>query len=349
MDPKRIFSVRLMAPAKDGADGGGGAADRGDEFVPTEDDTTTGSAGDDTLKGGADTTAGAGGEDTLKGAGGDDTTAGAGGEDTVEGGDKKDDKDKKKPGGIPWDRHKEMLKKERDARETAERELAKFRDGDRITAMNEEIAASEKKVETLDAEYAQLVTDGKHQDAARKMAEIRKIERETSEMKADFKAKVAETRAVERARYENTVEKLEAAYDVLNPEHADFDEDVSQDVLDLAETYNRRGETPAKALQRAAEKILGTESKKQKDAVTTDTKVSEEDKAKAVAEERRRAQVKKNLEAKDKQPAGKEKVGSNHDATGGGVDGKSVMQMKYDDFVKLDDEVLSRLRGDAVA
>ena len=348
MDPRRIHNFRLMAAAGEGNDGGGGSADRGDTFVPTGDeegkDTPEGGAGKDTPEGGdagKDTPEGGAGKDTPEGGGGDDTPEGEEGEDGKEG--------KKKPGGIPWSRHKDLLKKEREARERAETELAKFKSGDRITAMNEDIAKGEQKIEQLDAEYTQLVTDGKHQEASKKMAEIRKLERELSETKANFKATVAETRAVERARYENTVEKLESAYPVLNPDDAEYDEDKAQDVLDLAAVYNQRGDTPSKALQKAAEKLLGTATKAQESAVKTDTKVSEDDKAKALAEERRKAQVKKNLDAKGKQPPSKEAVGADHDKAGGSpIDGKSVMQMGYDDFVKLDEQTLSRLRGDMV-
>jgi hypothetical protein len=56
--------------------------------------------------------------------------------------------------------------------------------------------------------------------------------------------------------------------------------------------------------------------------------------------------VKKALDAKGKQPASTGGVGIDHDKEGGPLDAAAVMKMNWDEFVKLPDSELSKMRGD---
>lgn len=339
---------RLMA-ADSGANGGGGGVDRGDAHIPTDDDLdddlATGT-GKDAGKG-ADTGADAG-ADAGKGAdAGADAGKGAdAGADAGKEGDAKGDKGTK---GMPFSRHKEILQKERDRAATAEAELAKLRQGNNVDVVNEEITAAEAQIAALDEEHAKLVTDGEHQKAAAKMSEIRKLERAVSDKRVALSSAAAESRAVERVRYETTVDRLEAAYPVLNEDHEDYDADRAQDVLDLAATYRARGQTPAAAIQKAAKRLLGAETRKQENATEVTARVDADDVAAALAKERREAAVAKNVDAAGKQPASTKKVGADSDKAGGSINAKDVLKMSQDDFKKLDEETLSRMRGDVIA
>lgn len=366
MNIKRPHPIltRYMAPAGgDGSDTGGSGGgddkdkgvDRGDSFTPTDEDEPTGADKDKTPKKPTATK-----EDPDLDP--DDPDAATGDDkDKGKGGDKTDDG----KGGIPYSRHKQLLKKERDRADQLEKQLANYQGGDRIAVTNAEIKDLEGKVTAADEEYSKLITDGKHTEAAAKMKEIRAMEREISEKSGDLKAAASTARAVEKMRYDITVERLEKAYPELDTEHEDYDEDISQDVIDLAATYRAKGLTPAAAIQKAAVRLLGAETTKQEQATTVKARVDEDAAKKAAeaeekagkggdkktdkADERRRSQVEKNVDAANKQPPDTSKLGADHDKAGGGISAKDVLRMRQEDFNKLDDEALSRMRGDALA
>lgn len=327
--------ARLHAPADDG---GGGGVDFGDDLA-VDDDTVDGGDGDDTVKG-------ANVDDTVKGGDADDTAKGGDGDDTIKGADA-DDKNKKKDTRIPLARHKELLAKEREGREDLERQLAKFQGGATIAATNEKITTDEKELVKLDAEYSKLVTDGEHAKASETMSKIRLLERGISDAKLQLTTQAAEARAYERVRYDTTVERLEEAFPVINPDHDDFDEVKTAEVLELKEAYQSKGYAPAAALQRAVKMLLKPTTQKQDAATEVQVRVDKDAVKDQVNKDRKEKAVAKNVDTAKKQPASQAGVGADSDKAGGGiVDAKAVLRMKYDDFVKLDEAALSKLRGD---
>lgn len=338
---------RFRSPAGEGGSdtGGSGAEDRGDSFTSTEDDD--GAAAQAALaKTEAEKTAAKTAADKEAA---DKAAADEEEEEDGEGDDKKGKKDTR----VPLSRHKEILEKERQSRADVEKKLAQYQNGDRIAATNEKIKQAEDKIATMDKEYTKLLTDGDHEKAATKRAEIRALENEIIEQKSDIKAQAASSRAIEKIRYDTTVDRLETAYPVLNPEHDDFNEESAQDVMDLASTYRAKGMTPAEAIQKAAKKLLGVETPKQTQATEVKARVDKDEaeaeaKRQAKEDERKATQVKKNLEANKQQPADTRKVGADTDKAGGGITNKDVMKMSQDDFNKLDEETLARMRGDVI-
>lgn len=363
-----IFN-RFMAPAgEDGSDNGGGATeDRGDSWTPTNDDDGD---GDDAATAAAAKEAAEKKEAAAKEAAekkeaetAEEKAAKAKAEkgakkkegENDEDEDDKDEKDEtRKDTRVPLARHKAVLEKERAERAELEKKLAQYQQGDRIAVINDAIKKAEDKILALDKEYTKLMVDGDHEKAAEKRQEIRALETEIVEQKSDMKAQAATARAVEKVRYDTTVERLEAAYPVLNPDDKDnFDAEQAQDVMDLATTYRNKGMTPAEAIQKAAKKLLGAETAKQNKAVDTKARVDEDEvaaekKRQEKEAERKKAQVAKNLEANKQQPSNTARVGADNDKAGGGVDAKGVLKMSQEDFNKLDDATLSRMRGDTI-
>lgn len=328
---KRILSP-YMAPAGD-ADGGGGTVDRGDDFTPTDDDA------------GADDTPAPKKEEAQADAGTDD--------DDVDPDEPDADTSKKKNARIPLDRHEKILAKEREARAAAEEQrqaaverLAQYEKGSKVAALNDDIAQMETSVEKMEADYMKLLADGEVEKATAKMREIRTTERLINDAKNDFKLQASIAQATEQARYDVALERVEEAYPTLNPDHDDFDKAELAEVVEWKIFYEKqRNLTPTKALQAAVKKVLGTETKSQEKATTVAPKVDAED----VAKERKKAAVAKGLETKDKTPASTSKVGMDSDKAGGSLTSKDVMKMSQDDFRKLPDDVLARMRGDTFA
>ena len=346
---KMMQRFHYMNPAAgdgEGSAGGAAAVDRGDTLAgeagkiddPDAQAKADAQAEIDRIE--AEKAAKAKGDDAGdEGAGDEGDEGGEGDEGAAEG-----KKAKGKDTRIPLNRHKEIIEKERAQRAALEAQLKQYQDGAKVADINAELTAAENDLIKLEGEYTKLMIDGEAEKAAAKMAEIRKLDRSISEQKSDMKVQAAESRAVERVRFDTVVERVEAAYPVMNPDHDDYDQETVQDVIDLKVTYERRGATPSAALQKAVTKLLGAETKKQETATTVTPKVD----AATVAAERKEAATKAGIDAAKKTPATSAKAGIDTDKLGGGITAKNVMNMSQSEFAKLDPSLLADLRGDKV-
>lgn len=324
----KVRTFRYMAP-ETGDSPGGGAPDRGDDYTPPADEVEIKDPEAVEPKSAPEGTA-----RELPGA-----LAESEGESP----------EPKKGGAIPLDRHKEILQKERERREALERELENTRRGQQLARSNEDLARVEETIAGMEKEYLDLLAKGDVPGAAAKMAEIRRTERQISETLAEQKAKVAEASAYARVKYETTVERLEAAYPVINPDHEDYDEAKTKEVVELRDAYMATGKYSApEAIQKAVKQLLKAETKKQEAATSTDVRVTEKDVAEKLREERKAEAVKKAVETSTKQPPPTTGVGADSDKAGGKLKGADVIKMKQDEFAKLSEKDLAELRGDAL-
>ena len=201
----------------------------------------------------------------------------------------------------------------------------------------------EEAVTKMEQAYIKQLADGEVEKATKTMAEIRKAERQINDAKNDFKMQASIAQATEQARYNVALERVEEAYPALNPDHDDFDKATLGEVVEWKIFYERqRNMTPTKALQAAVKKVIGADTKSQEKATEVAPKVDASD----VAKERKKAAVAKTLEATGKTPANLGKAGMDSDKAGGALTAKDVMKMSQDDFRKLPDDVLARMRGD---
>jgi len=254
-------------------------------------------------------------------------------------------KGKAKDTRIPAARHKEILDRERERREAVEAELAKYKQGGKIADVNAEIGEAEVTLVTLEAEYAKQMIDGEHEKAAATMTKIRRTERAINEKSAMMRETAAEARAVERVRYDTTVERLEALYPALDVDHEDFDKAKTDEVMELMSAYQTKGYTPTAALQKAVKLIMPPETKKQEDALKVELRVDPA----AVEKARKAAAVGKVADAIANTPASLGKAGMDSDKAGGGaVSAKDVLKMSYKDFAALDETTLAKMRGDVI-
>lgn len=335
-----ILKKFLFMKPDDGGSTGGGAADRGDDFVPTGSDAEETPApvvkaepelSDDDKKLAKD----------LKGKEAEAETEEADEEETEE----VEDKPKKKADSrIPLARHKEILEKERAERKVLETQLAQYQHGKQVADIGAELTAAETQVLTLEKEYAKLLTDGETDKAVETMSKIRTLERQITESKSDLKISAAVAQATEQARYNVALERIEEAFPQLNPDHEDFDAELMSDVADMKAVYERRGMTPTAAMQAAVTRLTKPVTVKQENAVEVTPQVKKED----IAAERKKAAVAKAIKAVNSQPPSLGKVGMDSDKDGGGLDAKTVTKLNFKDFSALSDEQLSALRGDTL-
>lgn len=349
---KKFFTRVFRAP---GDGDGGGAVDRGDDFVPTDDDA------DDAAAAAAAATAAKSAKATK-----DAKQAAAvakSGLKALDAGEEDDDPDadetdeekaereaKAKPAAkrIPLARHEAILAKERDRREALETQLKGFQGQQVVAKTNDEITKRETKIAELEGEMAKAQADGEHAKVAKLMSDIRKLDREVMALDSEVKIAAAESRAIETARYRVTLERIEEQYPILNEDHEDFDEEVYKEVVDLMKAYRAAGRTPADALQRAVKKELGASTYAQKQATTVKARVDEEDVQAKTKAERTAAATDKTLKALKQPATATAKTGLNSNDAGAAKTAKDVIKMSQADFAKLDEKELARLRGDEV-
>ena len=344
---------RFMAPADDSS-GGGGAVDRGDDFTPTDPEADA-AAATAAEKAAADAALAAevAAAEAAKAKAAPKTTPAAGeGEGDGEGegeGEGEGSPAKPKTGKrIPLERHEALMTKQREANAALVARLEQYEKGAKVADLNADVAAADTKIAGLETEYAKLIADGHVDKAAAVMADIRRTEREMATAQNDMKIAAAVAQATETVRFNTALERIEAAFPVLNPDHADYDAELEGDVADLKATYQRRGMTPTAALQKAVEKLVKPATAKQTAAVEVKPKVDADDVAKKVAADRKAAAVEKTIDATSKQPPSTTKVGMDSDKDGGQITAKDVLKMSFKDFSKLPDEELARMRGDVI-
>ena len=316
----------------DGSDLPGGDADYGDDFTPTDDGAGTSSAAKDDA---GDESAAA--DEDLRAAA-EELEEGT--EEAKKTGTPKSGKGK----FIPLDRHEKLLKKERARREELEAQLSQSRAGQQMAQANEDLSRVEDELVAMEAKYNDLLAEGDTQAAAQLMTQIRRKNAELSSITAAQRDAEVMARAVEKVRFDEALDRIEEAYPELDPESEDYDEDTYQDVYDLMMAGRQRGLSATKALQRAVARVMGAETTAQKRATTATPRVDEND----VASRRRGEAVRRNLDAARRTPPATHRISANNDAAGGALTAKAVMSMSEDDFEKLSDKDLARLRGDVL-
>lgn len=327
---KRILQP-YMAPAGD-ADGGGGMVDKGDDFVPTGND-----APEPVAKTPEPAAADADDADDLDP---EDPDADPAGEAPAS------DAPKKKDQRIPLSRHKDILAKEREQRQALEARLAQYEKGTEVAAVNADITALENEIIGKEKEYTRLLADGEIDKAAALMREIRVADRQITEAKSEMRVQASIAQTTEQVRYDSALERIETAYDQLNPDSDAFDKEALAEVVEMKVFYERmRNMTPTKALQAAVKKILGAEDRSQTSATEVAPRVTKED----VAAARKKEAVAKTAGAVSRTPANFSKVGIDSNKAGGALNAADVMKMSQEDFKKLPDDVLARMRGDEFA
>jgi len=250
---------------------------------------------------------------------------------------------------IPLSRHKTMLEKERERTAAALAEVAELKKRGAFEATvadtTVELKTMETEVATLEAEYTELVTDGKAKEAAAVMAKIRATERSMADTRADLKIQASVAVAAESSRYQTALARIESAYPALNPDAPEYDGKMEARVSRLSAANQSAGMTSTAALQDAVEAILGSQGAAQERATT----VTPRPDAAAVAAARKTAAVAKTVAAVGDTPASLNKVGVHSDADGAGkVTAASAVKLSQAKFAELNDALLSDLRGDTV-
>lgn len=249
---------------------------------------------------------------------------------------------------IPKSRFDEAVGKEREAREAAERRAAELerqlRAGEAQQVKTQEIEAIETKITELEAKHAELLLDGNSKEAAAVMKEIRHAERQIARAEAETLADRRISQTLEAKTFDAVIARIEADHPEFNPESENYDADLVELVLTKQQSLMRaQGLSPSAAMEKAA-KDVAERFLKQPEPAKADTKGLA---AAKVAEDRKAAQLAKNLDTAKKQPASMKESGIDSDKAGQ-TSALDVMNMTQEDFNALPESTKAKLRGDYV-
>ena len=269
------------------------------------------------------------------------------GDNTDDDTDDEDEEDKKKAKKkdeprIPKSRLDKVLNELKEARE----QLAKQNETRQQETQDADLKAAQGRLTELEKQLTKQIADGETEKASQTMASIRELSEAISDYKADLKASQATAQAVEQVRESMVIDRIEEAYPELNPRHDEYDEAKVAKVLKIRKGLMATGDSPSAAMQEAVKLVMGDpKTAKERTATEVTPRVNKDD----IAGQRKAEAVKRNTEAANKQPPTTAKVGMDSDKLGGGaLKPEDVMKMSQDEFAKLDEKTLAKLRGDEV-
>jgi hypothetical protein len=193
--------------------------------------------------------------------------------------------------------------------------------------------------DSKEIEYQNFLLDGEASKAAALRQEMRKAEREqlAYEMRQEMAEKVSQNQ--QATALQQAANDLEANFPVFNQNAAEYDAEITQEVIELRDAFMIQGFGAVDALSKAANfaiKSHGLEA-----AATLNAPSAP--KAKSVDEvAKKRAEVSKKLKAAESQPP--ELPGES--SANRGEKPIDVSSMTEDEFNALPEATLKRLRGD---
>jgi hypothetical protein len=193
--------------------------------------------------------------------------------------------------------------------------------------------------DSKEIEYQNFLLDGEASKAAALRQEMRKAEREqlAYEMRQEMAEKVSQNQ--QATALQQAANDLEANFPVFNQNAAEYDAEITQEVIELRDAFMIQGFGAVDALSKAANfaiKSHGLEA-----AATLNAPSAP--KAKSVDEvAKKRAEVSKKLKAAESQPPEL----SGESSANRGEKPIDVSSMTEDEFNALPEATLKRLRGD---
>ena len=303
--------------------------DRGDTFAPTVDDTSDKLPAD---------TLGTKLEDELLAAQDKDAPKDAPKADDTE--PEAEPQRDEKGRFIPKARFDEAVTKERERRETAERQLADLQRQMQTVSRAADTSALEAQLVELRKQDRRAMMDGDEDKSIALSAQIDRINRQIIIQESQSLSSQAGEEAREGIRVEMAIEKLEATYPVLREGAPEFDQGLVDLVLAAqSQLISRERMAPSQALIKATNDIMA----RFQPAAKADDKPAG-GLASAKGADRTQAAKAKNVDAALRTPPDTRDVGIDTDKAGM-KDGTPLPQ-NVDDLKAIPLATLKRMRGD---
>lgn len=254
-------------------------------------------------------------------------------------------KEKTEGAMIPKSRFDEQVGKERAGREAAERRAAELERAQGQIVRNADLVKVAAQVAALRKQERQAVVDGDEEKAAQLSTEADRLNVLIATEQSKDMTNAAKEQVLENVRLEMTVERIEEKYPVLDEDSEDFDQDITDDVLDKQRGYMERERLSAsKALAKAADYVMSRLARTTTAPETAKTGLS----AAAKGLDRKTAAVGKNIDAAKRQPASTKVLGVDSDKHGQTSETPEASDMTYEEFGALPESTKAKMRGDFV-
>ena len=211
---------------------------------------------------------------------------------------------------------------------------------DDIEKQEAEVKAEAPKYDfdVKEQEYQQLILDGESAKAVVLRNEIRKAEKDA--LMFDIQQQIGQTVQQNQAQQElaQKAEEIASTFPILDENAADFNEDLTREVMELRDAFITQGYEPADSLAKATEYTLA--AKKPELLQTQEAKDTTQ--TKQLAEKKQKATVKNKIAASKAQPPTLKGEGT----AKRGDKAADINVLSDDEFGALPAETLRRLRGD---
>lgn len=259
--------------------------------------------------------------------------------------DDAEDDDGQKGHMIPKSRFDQAVHRERERAAQYERELAQYREREQQqnAAMNFE--ASQAQVKDMLKQHSSLLADGELDKASEVMEAVLQLRDDMQNARMTKQADNARNSAKIEVQYDNTVQRLEAEYPEINPDAEEFDPVAVRRVqMMVTGIMQSEGKNPAEALMEATDILLKPAKAARGESLRDKPSLD----AVEAGMRRTQQQIDKNIKAAEQQPPATRDIGGDHDKTGGVLDAGQVSRMSWDEFIKVPDDELARMRGDFI-
>lgn len=244
---------------------------------------------------------------------------------------------------IPKTRFDQAVQRERERAAAAERELKQYREREQQVAQAANFEESQAKIKSMLKEHSSLLADGDLDKASDVMEQVLQLRDDMQNARMKLQADNARNSAKIEVQYDATVEKLEAAYPEINPDAEEFDPVAVRRVQMLVTgIMQNEGKNPAQALIEATDILL----KPAKEARGDSLRIKPSQDAIDSGLRRTQQQIDKNIKAAAQQPPATKEIGADHDKTGGVLDADALASMSFEEFMKIPDAELAKVRGD---
>jgi hypothetical protein len=189
-------------------------------------------------------------------------------------------------------------------------------------------------------EYQQFVLEGEAEKAAALRQSMRKAEREeiAYEMRKEMGTTVAKNAEVNALA--TAAKELEAAFPVFDANSESFDQDLTQEVVELRDAFITQNFDAVDALSKAVNFVVKSHDL---DGTDTGPALAQPDAANTTKADKKRREVGRKLKAAESQPP--EMPGESSNARG--EQAVKVDNLSEDEFNALPEATLKRLRGDS--
>lgn len=248
-----------------------------------------------------------------------------------------------KPIMIPKARFDEAQRKAREKAEALEAKLKKAEQQHIQQQTTEDLSAAQAEIDGLEDKYEEHLLEGELEKARAVRKELR-AKREDHQQKILIQqSQQTGNAAVEQIRYETKLAVFEEKYPAINPDSADFNESVHNEVAELKAAFEAQGWGSTAALEKAVHYAVPKEAP----AAPADEPDPEIKKSQRAHKARKAAAA-----ASKASPPDASKAGRDSDKGGKGDGLPDVTKMTPDQFAKWadsDPSAMAKLRGDTLS